>query len=520
MIKMKKNNIYKLLLLLFITTVLQSCFEDETTYDSNKFDEVVVDTTGMPEVNILQFETLKIEPNIQTEADPSALTYTWKVNAEVRDTTMTIIGVEKDLEYEVVLPISKPGESYNLCLIVTDNVNEINYITRWSLTVKNALGQGLVVADSKDGSKTDLSLIMGEKITKEYDYDETKIHYNIYSTFNNDACIDGVVKKMLQRNIYGVMSLLAITDNSILRITTEDYTLFTKDDGMFYLDYGTYDPGNIYAFNQNDIYVENGSLFCTWLGVSDEFNVPKDNPQYFPDIMAVNHFLYPKCALTFYDEAAGKFGYVPKLTSSQVNLFEESLDTEFNPVNVPNKENLEAAVSTNSDFIHVLKDKTTNNVEMYIFNQGVTTYGEPGYGVPVPEKRIDLSSAPEISSASNFVICDDQNVIYYTAGNNLYSIVYSSSTPSISLRYASDCEITTLQMFNEVNYPIQYYDENWSLIPFISTNNNHLIMSTYDGNEGKVLIMPIDNLGIGTINQDGIEEIGGFGKISAITPQL
>lgn len=515
---MKNVNLYICFIFLFIAGALSSCLDDKTTYDINKLDAVVIDTTGNPEYQILQFETLKIEPNVQTKLDESELTYTWKLNPDAKDKRMIIIGKEKKLEYVVNIPISKIGESYSLCCVVTDNTNGLDYITRWKLTVQNSLGQGLIVADSKDGLSTDLNLIMGERVTQDFVYDQTKVRYGIYSLFNDGSYIDGIVKQMRQTTIVRNLSLLALTDNSVVKVFTKDFVFGAMNDDMFFSDNGTYSPGVTYQFNQHDIYVERGRLYATWLAISSEFGNPVDNAQYIPDVIAVNSYGDPRVAFTFYDEASGKFGYMPNLKATEINLFEETLDTEFNPANVLNKLNVAANVNVNKEHIHILKDKISGDFGIYIIDEG-----ELGFGIPVlprANKMIDISSAPEIANAVNFIICSDQKVIYYTVGHNVYAIIYSSSTITTELRYTSTEEITTLQMFNEANYPIAGHDEDWQPLPFISTNNKQLVMSTYNGTEGKVLLIPIQNAAIGTLDKSKIEVINGFGKISAITPQL
>jgi hypothetical protein len=137
----------------------------------------------------------------------------------------------------------------------------------------------------------------------------------------------------------------------------------------------------------------------------------------------------------------------------------------------------------------------------------------PSPVAPAPKAVYNITSAPDISNATRFVFLDDQKVMYYATSSKIYAMLYSTTSPVFEERYSAPAgeTITTLQVYQQVGYPT-------TTGPFIGTNNKQLIMSTY-GTEGKVYLMPIINAGLGNIDNGNIKTFGGFGKITAITPQ-
>ena len=168
-----------------------------------------------------------------------------------------------------------------------------------------------------------------------------------------------------------------------------------------------------------------------------------------------------------------------------------------------------AGIGADEDFVHILKDKTTNKLNIYVFDKGQYSSATVA---PAPKSSFDLSAAPGIAQAANFVILDNQRVIYYTSGNKIYAILYGGATPIFEERYtvAAGESITTLQIYQQSDY-------GWGSA-FLPGNNNQLVMSTYAGTAGtgKVYILPMVNLGVGNINQAAIKTYTGFDKVTAI----
>jgi hypothetical protein len=499
---------------LFLLTIAAfiSCKKDLSTLDTNSIEGVTLDTTGNGILSVFQFDHLVVNPKIKTALKEADLTYEWKVNLIPGDTASQTIATTKNLDVEIISTPNDFAKYYRLYYAIKDNTTGLKYITTWNLNVKNSIGEGLVVAESTDGVNSDISHIMSPLVTP--DVTAESIKHNIYSTING-ALIPGLIKQMKYVPIYGVNNIIAITNNSIIKIKTLDYVFGGSNDDLFYGHTGDFKPESIDGVPFADIYMEKGKLTYTNLGASRKYGLSYEPPfqTSFPSNIAINKFDGP-IVVNYYDEVGGFFAYIPSLTFGDKTLrkYEFKNGNVFNPANLQGKINLAAGVGIDQDFLHLLKDKTTGKVALYTFSSG-TFDNDFNSVVGSPKAVIDMSNAPGINEATRFVLLNDQKVLYYATPTKIYAMLFSSSTPTFEERYtvASGEQITTLQIYQQSDYP--FGDS------YLPTNNKQLIMSTYKGTEGKVYILPMKSLGLGNIDLPNIKTYGGFGKISSITSQ-
>jgi hypothetical protein len=516
--KIIKNTVW---LLILMAATITSCKKDLSTLDTNPISGVTVDTAGATTLSITQFDYLKIIPKIDFNgADENRFNFQWKVTLASNDTTSKVLSNTRNLDAKIDMVPSGTNQYYVLTLTASDKENGLKYITSWPLTVLSSIGEGLVVATTADGINTDLSHIMSPLVTTNYTNESVK--FNIFSGANNNKTIPGLVKQM--RYTIGfrmvprgaVNTLFAITDTSMTKINTVDFSFAGRNDDLFYTPKGSYNFQFLGGRNQADVFVEGGKLSVAYLGISEKIGIPFDYQANIPDEVALNRRGdYSGISMSFYDELRGKFMYVPHISTltfldRNAYVHADQPAAIFNPGNLPNKTNLAAGLGVDEELVHILKDKGTSKVNLYVFNSGVSS-SVPALA-PTPKSNLDLSSAPGIGQADNFVVLDNQRVIYYTSGNKIYAILYGGATPIVEERYTvpSAESITTLQIYQQTDY-------GWGSA-FLTSNNNQLIMSTYGGTagSGKVYILPMINLGVGNINQAAVKTFTGFEKVLAI----
>lgn len=510
---MKIKNI---IILLVSSIVLFSCFKDESTLDTIEIEGVVIDTTGMSQLSVFQFDDLVVEPELQF-SENSDLSYEWRINLAPNDTTYQVIGEERNLNYKINNSPTASGRLYQIFYKVTNNDTGVEYIMTWPLTIRNSISEGLVLAVTSDGVSTDFSHIMSPEVTP--DFDETDVKYHIYSARNGET-LPGIVKDMRFAQIFGVDALLAITDETIYRVNTLDYTLEGKNEDLFFVPPNTFEPQVLSGATQADLFVNNGELTSSYFGASKKFGSAFNSDFEVPSIIGVNPYSGVPVVLSFYDEEKDVFVYQSSFQSfGDTNMYENSRSGDaFDAAIVDGKVNLAASVSKESNFRHLLKDENTGVVELYVFDGGSYPYPDPIIP-PTPIAKYILDGAPGIDEATKFVLMDNQKVLYYATSTKIYAMLYSSDTPVFEERYEAPVgeEITTLQVYQQADYPFRYEGSD---PPYNETNNKQLIMSTYDGSEGKVYLLPLVNMGIGNIDDANIKMFSGFDRITAITTQL
>lgn len=515
---MKKLFLYTLLLCLSVS-MLNSCRKDYSSLNTKKINGVSFDTTGQGNLSVFQFDKLTVKPVLKMEGVKEAdLKYEWRLNAAPGSLAYQVIGKERNLEFEIKQIPTKANEFYQLLYVVTDQTNDLEYITAWPVTVRNSIGEGLVIATSSDGVNSDISHIMSPLVTS--DYTSESIKRNIFSAVNGKT-IPGLLKQIRYTKLNGPGEIMmAISDQTIVALKTLDYSLAAMNEDLFFTPVPGRKNDQIGDLTQSDVYIGNGRLTAVWLEINKKFGIPFDNKYTVPARVALNgHSDNPAVVVSYYDEVKGVFVYQPAVSSfgdRNTYLLPSSPQGAFDPSATPGKVNLAAGVAQNGDFLHVLKDKTSNNVGLYVVDGG--RYDDDwNFITPSPKSFFDLSTAPDIQNAERFVLLDDQKVLYYATKTKIYGVLYGASTPTFSERYTANAgeEITTLQIYRQADYPKR---SDWDA-PYISTNNKQLIMSTYGGAKGKVYIMPIINIGLGNIDVPKIKVYEGFDRISAIGTQ-
>ncbi|MCG8375478.1 MAG: PKD-like family lipoprotein, partial [Chlorobiales bacterium] len=282
MMKNRYNILF--IVLLSVAGLLASCYDDSSTLDVNEIPGLYVNQNGVDKLNVFQYERLQVNPDISIVGiDEQNIEYEWKINSAPDDTLFSIIGTEKNLDYEMLLKPNQGGKTYQLLFTAKDKLHDLEYLTVWDLEVKNPINEGLVVAELHSENKTDFSLIMAPEVTE--DYDKVTILKNVYSV-NSGQQIDGEVKQIRFTNMYGSNIILAITNNSITQINTFDYSFGAMNDDLFFAAKDSYSPQLLGGVNQSDIYVGNNRLTATWLGISRKFGLPFDFSYEVPDHVA------------------------------------------------------------------------------------------------------------------------------------------------------------------------------------------------------------------------------------------
>lgn len=510
-----------MLLCLSLLWVCSCSYEDLSSYDTVKSTEIVIDTTGIPSSHLVNFgDTLRISPTVTREGTTGDhFTYQWRLSLNPgNDNIMATIGTERALK--AAIKVTPDAAKYRLWYIVTDNLTGLKKDIVWSVEVQASSGKGLVVAHTKDNQSFDFDVLMSEQFspaTANPDYvkpepgnkDVVKFQVylrNMYS-LSNGKRFDGNVQSLyFSKEMQGkrnVNFLYINTVNGIERVNTLDFRFDCKDRDLFY------DPDLVISPLAHDIalgfpfYVGgDGKLIQREKAKEDDvrkFGIPKAGNYVANKFISVSSSRNDY-SLAFYDEVNGKFwgiGYYPDVTIPAKEFAKAPDNLPFDSGNVKGFKVLgSGCAATSSEHRFVLKNEKTSKVFIYCLNQNS----------PFRPKAIyDISNAPKIDIAKNFIVCYYQNVIYYQADNEIYAIILGASTPRYELKFTAPATITHVSMYVAVTY--------------IQTTNLVLLVSTYDGSEGKIHALPLINLGTGNLDVTNMRVYDGFGKISCVTAQ-
>lgn len=533
------KNIYKFLfVILCMELFFSSCYDDKSTFPSDLIDGVVIDTSGMRKgtmFDVIQFARLKLSPKIlkggeDAKKDPD-LSYEWRmsVQPESTDKIYEIIGTRLDLDTTINSPVS-PGV-YELWFVVTDNTNTLKTYMRWGITVISDLSEGLIVADTRDGMNTDLSLIMGEGISMNY-LGEDNIRRDIYSAVNGEL-IHGLVKDLcFTLTGYGsIKTIMGFTSNSVFMIDGLTYNMVEMNNGMFYVPSSRpYHPQFLKNGSQSIAYVDEGKLYFENRMGFEKFqwkDAPVEGDYTIDGGLALDFIEQVESpGVVFYDAVEGKFWFLRDVYQKIVKDFEYNSGDDFNPRVAPGLRNIHSDLGENSEAYFLMQNLSDSRYSIYSFKKGIYGYPTP-IALPCAGQKLDIPSGTQVGNAlpGSYVFCENQSVMYYATPDNVYALsLRGTLSEDPKWGVPSGEKITGLKMYRQAIYSIDKnpgYDDDWNPLPFISTNILQLLCTTYNETtgEGKVYCLPIINLGRGDIDKTKIKERGKFGRILAVEPQ-
>lgn len=504
-----------------------SCFDDQSNTDIQIVNPIAMDSTGILAKQVVsQFEKLHIAPLIYKEGVKDAdLSFLWEIK---RQKTSRELSRDMILDAEIT---EEPGSDYTILLTVTDNTTTLQAFFTWALTVDRTLGEGLLVADTKDEQTTDLHLIMAYNFTTSKVNDKNDIIMrDLYSKANGEN-IRGLVNSMSYVNYESLKnrSVTCLTNDAIIRVDPFTCKFLDSDEEVFVLPPKLIEPlgiktgsrgGSEYLINNGKVHRRNVSGFQD----NRTFNGAYLGDYYCSPYFSIDQNGWKTYSGLVYDEMEGhnRFLQIPGgYYSSYMVAFQPYSSGKFDPANVGNKTCMYIGEGSDYTFYAVLKDREGTNCYLYHL-KNETDNGNLGDGY------YELKSCKDISRAKFFTASPAEEVLYYATEERIYSALFGQDKPVpvpandylivdagekiTSLRLHNGGGRVYLPAFNPT--PENPYRWTWS-------ENRILVATTYNEltKEGKVKVIPIETSGTGILSPESIKVYDGFSRIVSIAIQ-
>lgn len=503
-------------ILIISTTFFYSCdFKDKGMTDITPVSDIVIDTTDIPiRHEVENGELLKISPKVsRAGADAKDLDFEWRITKKPGSDLKVYDVIGRGEVLSALIELTPSTDFYTLWLRVTDKSTGLIKGIVWQVVVETPIMQGLVVADSENGTQSDLTLIQDTLFTSGWVVDpyaipqvkrETEIKRNEFSRVHG-AKIEGLVHSLFAQRLYqdGIYRnfLHGASRTDAFRINTLDYSIVARGKQLFYDNTIKLDINRYFQSSSNVLLANSGKVSTRPAERSTTFgynkfgiNIPGD--YYVNKHIAVHPTLSSN--VIFYDEGLGKFlkfGSYIDVKAKPTDCGPET--TPFEPRNMPGYTVLGAGVGNLAEVRFVMKK--ANEYKVFI----LTSAG-------AAKRMFDISAAPEIDKAISFVFPSDQAVIYYATSSKVYSIrIPQGSATTYTELYTSPQPITLLEMLRR------------SGSRAVPNSERCLLAITYDGTEGRITTLPIPSSGLdlGIIEAHRAVTFGGFKKISAVAVQ-
>lgn len=512
---------------IIMSGLLMSCFDDQSNKDIHVVKPIAMDSTGIGAKQVVaQFEKLQMAPLIYKEGVQDAdLSFLWEIK---RQKASRELGKEMILNAEIT---EEPGSDYTILLTVTDNTTSLQAFFTWALTVDKTLGEGLLVADTKDEQTTDLNLIMAYNFTssKLNDKNDVTMH-NLYSKANGEN-IQGLVKSMSYVNYASLKnrSITCLTEDAILRVDPFNCKLMDRDEEVFVLAPEVIAPlavktgsrgGTEYLINNGKVHRRNVS------GFSDNrtFRMAYLGDYYCSPHFFLDQYGWKTYSGLVYDEMKGhnRFLQIPGgYYNSYMVAFQPYAGGKFDPSNVGDKTCLYIGEGEDYSFYAVLRDRKGTDCYLYHL-KNEEDRGALGDGY------YELKNCNDIARAKFFTASPNEEVLYYATEERVYSALFGQDKPEpmtandyllvetgekiTSLRLHSGGGRVYLPAYNPT--PENPYRWTWS-------ESRILVVTTYNEltKEGKVKVIPIETPGTGILSEECIKVYDGFGRIVSVAIQ-
>lgn len=491
----------KKLLYLFalIAVLVASCAEDEGNYSYKTLPLFTVDTTGLgKKFMVTQFDRFTLASHLQYDGDKSDLDYAWCIYSSEsgqEDNPSDTLSTKEDLDVEIT---EKPG-NYYLEFTATNRQTGLKAMTRYRLTVESFVGTGLMVFYQKD-DVNDVDIIKSPAFNGALT--EGTVTRKLYSRLSNSVPLPGQPKTICVTGNY----INLFTDKTGVRVSNDDMSPIDTYQDMFITRPDTLAFQSYTHFSGSDVIVNNGKIYCLL------YNWARGDLRYpSPKVLMNGCYVASLCVCSAY--AGGLLGYdlshdrflYGTMYSSEVEAIpsEGLYDTGRHPIYMaPGFSNV-----ANSPYDYAVMQSDNNPADLHLYAVSVGRTANQNKLV----NDFDLSSCPGIQQAELYSASMVAPILYYSTPKSLYVASYSLSESSVvapsapSWTAPANEEITSMTLFTNKGIDL---DE--------SAANKYIIVTTWNGNEGKVYILKAD-LATGVVNANPVEEYGGFGKICGVS---
>src|SRR3989339_2232003 len=123
-----KRKSYNFIVLSLAALLFNSCFSDKSGLDTNKIDEIVIETPSMSSILRVEYlEDVTFNPTVTIGRTLSAtdVTYKWQINQTPGSTDLVVIGTDKELKTTIKNKIL--SASYTLIFTARDEKHGVEY---------------------------------------------------------------------------------------------------------------------------------------------------------------------------------------------------------------------------------------------------------------------------------------------------------------------------------------------------------------------------------------------------------
>lgn len=489
-----------------------SCYKDLSTEATVTLPEIVI-SSEYDVINISYGEELVLEPEVTLGGQAlDGLEYQWLIALKPNNPPTLEIGDAHKLSYIVGnTPSSIP---YCLLLKVNDPVTGVALAKTWDIYVGNPLGEGLIVAHTRDrGATSEIDLVSAKAVTYGYSASAPVYKRNLYSSYNAGQNISGRVTSVApfigtDMAVYNTTRLMIGTEQHLLCLDYLTLELEKQDSELFNLiDTDSYRVDGLFNFaNYCAGTIIGGKLYGCMCHIDRKYS----NTPYATDIITPKNFAYMKNGAGFavlYDNVAGRFMFINGNLLMSASFSEIPVAVSFP---LAGGTPLACGAVKGNRLGFAIKDVNGRTHVCVIDTDGASTSAV----------EYDLTDAADIDKAVDFAFCDNADFFYYATPDAIHYVrMFGSSAVdgTVSWKPAGSSEkITGVSQYTQAWYGTQQLYSYDFTLPY---HRLQVMITTYDAatGEGKIYMRSY-NISTGLFLMASNEVYSGFGEITAVAP--
>lgn len=409
---MKKQNIYKALILALGIFVLNACYEDKGNYKYTDIGKVTVKVASDQALQrIMMGQNLTVTPDYKPEGVAREnLSFLWDIVLEGEtDPTYKVLSTEEILDVPIV---EAPGK-YSLRLGITNEVTGVTYYAYYMVEVTTALSRSFFLLCEVGNNQYDI------EAAPDFPTIGSVVH-NLYSSINGQY-IQGARKIIYKNNFLKYEDFLWILqDDGGQTLSPVDLTYHGDATSWFFEAPAVVRPLAILgdAMGMSYFMVTNGNLYyINNLTTPFKAGMPiatRDEKEYnitgVATIMNANKYE----DYAFWDQTGKRFLHWQSTTKTLETL--EAVDGAFDPNTMGNMTPFFMGDGVKDRSYNFMKDEA-GKVHLYAFNNASKNYSKVTIA---PFKHIQLRDELEFSRAT--ALCSSRRIelIYYAVDNTIY----------------------------------------------------------------------------------------------------
>ena len=517
---MMKRKATGLILLSALCLLAASCYKDLSTPADHEIPDIVV--TGLaPEIHVTYGEELDITVQVSQEGRTASdfdLVWSIDLNPDRQADRIEELETGPTLHYKVA---NRPADApYILRLDVTDPRTGLTKVVYSKLYVASSLGEGLLVAYTRDGGKTsEFDFFANEYVTYGYESEETLFTREIYRLANENT-FEGKVLSMAaivdsDGASYNEMRILAGTDDHLFALDPLTFKQTAADAALFnssiQSEFGTTAIFNFASYQTGALI--GGRLFVMPTLMDRVFSAAS-----FPleprNVMQAHNSAWAAFQggnFAFFDEVHARFFLIYGWSAHQ-GAFEEISSAPLG-FSVQGAKCIGTGEMRGKSLAFLLCDATGTYHVCIIGDMDTAPRMSP---VTIPQTALD--------EAVSVAFCDNCDLMYYATPRELYvTLLAAGRVSNRKVNWTPDSpdeRITSIRQYTQGFKGTHNYAIDWYPYP-IATNRLQMIITTYNDKtgEGKVYLRPFNvSTGLFTAKDNGT--YGGFGEITALCPTL